>query len=169
VSNVFALFTKHTVPNGDVAQSRWELRKAEKVPRLGGRFPFGTIARLPFTCSGNNDTGTSTNRIWVEYGTWVYFLAKVTPGGAYHECIHEVKLFTLQRLPSQRLLPRPLLLLAHPTTVLDPNQLDSLNPASVLASHPISGIYWKHTMTLQAVPLSSMMFPLSSFCTIVGR
>jgi hypothetical protein len=76
---VFALFAKHTVPDGDV---RWQSRKAEKMPRLGGRFLFGTIAQL-------------TSRAWttltydsarIEYGSnmaiRVSCLANLTPGSA---------------------------------------------------------------------------------------
>jgi hypothetical protein len=79
---IFALFAKHTVPDGDVAQSRWQSRKAEKIPRLGGQFLFGTIARL-------------TSRAWttltydparIEYGSnmaiRVSCLANLTPGSA---------------------------------------------------------------------------------------
>jgi hypothetical protein len=40
MSLVLALFAQYTVPHGDSAQSRCGVVDAEKVPRLGRRFPL---------------------------------------------------------------------------------------------------------------------------------
>ena len=74
---------------------------------------------------------------------------------------------TLRRPPCRRPPPRPLRLLARPTTALVPVLPDSLSPALVSKESERNPVIL--TITLHAVPRSSTTSPCSFRCSIVGR